>query len=420
MNSNQKGIYLNLDNVTFVALALYFLSSLQSLSWLIKGLTLYTWMVALLGFIYFWTSKRKYFTMLQSRWIILSIILLFTSFLMDHGDASSLAEQLILYLTALSFFVIGQDWGVNDKVRLLSRLMMILFFISIAFLVPYTLLSVSSGNINKLAIAEHFGMSAYSFIIFWPLLFLMDFYGFFSMYYGNYPKIIKRLSLTFFVLFTLAILASSFMAVFMMFVFAAMAYSLIVFSRKNFWRIILAVPILLFVGYSLVNFVATDKGLGLTETSGKAEAFVNFLQPGRHGRILDLDEATGYRWQRIEYSINSFQDSPIAGKGYHRANQFTGRRIASSHSSFFDGFAWFGVLSITFVLIFIKFIKDSYLLAKNTTNADQVKKNAAIFGALTSFFAISIFNPYWQFSIIYFVFFIGGWANGQLARIKRK
>lgn len=412
---------LKITNILAVFLFVYFLAAQQALVWLVKGLTALTVLLTGLGlfFVFRFINVKSYFKEAQNHIYVLLLMLIYL--IVGYGEADLLTEQILLYVTALAFFNIGLIFGALNKFTLIKKAFTILYIISVLNIFPYVIYCISRGSIDKHSAAEFFGGEIYAYITFWPFFLILTMAGFSFTYkniFANKAGIIKKVFYSFlFIVLIASIVFSSFTAVLMMMLIIFLVFITGILSRDKIYKVILLFPFLLILISFGIFYLSQSEGIVSEDTRYKLVALVE-LSNSEDSSMTDenLDEATGFRWQRIEYAIDSFKSEPFVGMGYYKYKGNT--KITSNHSSVFDGFAKFGLFYLFFVLLYVSNIYKSVVLFFKTKLKEKKVFNGVILGALLSFFAISFFNPYLEFSNIHIIFFLSGWVRGQLLLFK--
>lgn len=412
---------LKLSNIIAFLLFYYFIAYQQPFTWIVKGLSYVTIVLIVLGF-YFavkFVGIKIFFK--ESRNHLISILLLFVYLILDYGDFSKLIEQVGIYIGALAFFGIGLGFGYWNKFALIKKVFIASYIISIIYIIPYVFYSLSSGRIDKYAVLDVYGGEIYAYIMFWPFFLILLMGGFAFTYTNIFSKQVGFLKKIFFIflflMFVFSIVLSSFTAVLMMMLVIFMVFLLSLLAKDKAYKAVLLVPFMFVLLYYGVFFLSQSNGVISDDSRMKLTAI---LELGNTDTAQytdeDLDEATGFRWQRIEFALDAFAASPYVGAGFYKNKGNT--RITSNHSSVFDGFAKFGLFFLIFINLYISNIRKSVLLFYRTTIKEKKVFVAVILGSAISYFALSFFNPYLEFSTISILFLLFGWVRGQLNTIE--
>ena len=408
---------LKITNILAVLLFFYFLASQQTLVWLVKGLTALTILLTVFGLFYVFRFIKIKSFFKEAKNHIFVLLLLLVYLMSGYGEADLLVQQTFLYVTALAFFNIGLIFGTLNKFNLVKKTFTLLYIVSVLNVFPYVMYCISRGSIDKHSAAEFYGGEIYGYITFWPFFLILTMAGFSFTYkniFGKKTGFIKKIFFAFlFIVLIASIIFSSFTAVLMMMLIIFLVFITGILSKDKIYKVILLFPFLLILISLGIFYLSQSVGVVSEDTRLKLVALVE-LSNSDDNTMTDenLDEATGFRWQRIEYAIDSFIKEPFVGMGYYK---YKGNmKITSNHSSVFDGFAQFGLLYLFFVVLYISNIYKSMVLFFKTKLIEKKVFNGVILGALLSFFAISFFNPYLEFSNIHIIFFLSGWVRGQL------
>lgn len=408
---------LKITNILAVLLFFYFLAVQQTLVWLVKGLTIFTIILSVLGLfsVFRFIKGKAYFNEIKKH--IYVLLLLIVYLVLDYGESTLLREQILLYVVALAFLNIGLIFGILNKFTLLKKIFTGIYIISIINIFPYVMYCIARGRIDKYSVNEFYGGDIYGYITFWPLFLILAMVGFSFTYteiFGKKAKFLRKVFFAFlFIVLIASIIFSSFTAVLMMMLVIFLVFITGILSKDKIYKVILLFPFLLILIYFGLFYLSQSEGIVSEDTRLKLTALLE-LSNSDESTISDedLDQATGFRWQRIEYAIDSFTKEPLVGMGYYK---YKGNmKITSNHSSVFDGFAQFGLLYLFFVVLYISNIYKSMVLFFKTKVKRKKVFIGIILGASLSFFAISFFNPYLEFSTIYIIFLLSGWVRGQL------
>lgn len=413
MSSNN----LKITNILAFLLFFYFLAVQQTLVWLVKGLTIFTIILTVLGLfsVFKFIKGKAYFNEIKKH--IYVLLLLIVYLVLGYGESTLLTEQIFLYVVALAFLNIGLIFGILNKFTLIKKVFTGIYIISIVNIFPYVMYCIARGRIDKYSVNEFYGGEIYGYITFWPLFLILAMAGFSFTYteiFGKKTKFFRKSFFAFlFVVFIASIVFSSFTAVLMMMLVIFLVFLTGILSKDKTFKVILLIPFFLILGYFGLYYLSQSEGIVSEDTRLKLTALLE-LSNSNESAITDeeLDEATGFRWQRIEYAIDSFKKEPLVGMGYYQYKNNV--KVTSNHSSIFDGFAKFGLLFLFFIALYVSNIYKAIVLFFRTKLKEKKVFIGIILGSSLSFFAISFFNPYLEFATIYIIFFLSGWVRGQL------
>ncbi len=405
-----------IDKIVLFFVLLLFLSRQEPLLWMIRGQRLLMGITSLIAIYYLTNPRILNIFLKEGKWIIFSIFYLVAILFLKHGSTSDITRLLFTYLISTSFFVIGMQWGLYNKVKLFNTFLFLLFVISILNLLPFIFSTLITQNIDKRALSIFYNLEANSLIMFWPYIFIIGFVGFFNSYYSYENKLKKRFLVALFLCFIALTVMSAYAAIVMMLTMSILLYyyfnAIDLKSQKNIIYLFLT-PVILMLS---LNLIASGLFGDLGGTSEKINAFIGiFKAESLSERESLLNTASATRYQRFATSFEGFFESPLVGVGYvFESSKFGVTEVASGHSSIFDFLSYFGLFSIVFYAIFINFIRKTRRLSKNYQDKLMKKKNNAILSLIVTYFAISSFNPYLQFSTIDLIFLLSGWSIGQL------
>ena len=361
--------------------------------------------------VYFFISKPNTRLLIKSsKWILLSIAMLTVYYLLGYGDNQKTLQLLLAFILPLGVFIIAFYTGLNNRQELMRVFLKFLFVAAIFSLIPFVGRGLMGGEISKKLAHEVYSTDT-SLIIFWPFLFLTMTFAFSFINFNDGRS--KKFFLILFVILILSIFVSAFTAALVLMVLTFIGYYYIIASRKNFFK--MAISGFVALTTILIGFNLIGKGYfgDLGGSAGKINAFLMFFQTTNTFSQQDLlKTATSGRSEIYEISIRSFLNSPVFGLGF---SWEIINPISSQHSSILDNFAYFGVFSITILMIYLKFIFNSFKLCKLSKQKVELQKNGVIFGLLLAFLILNFFNPYFNYQMINsIIFFIGGWVSGNL------
>lgn len=409
----------NQNHIAFAILLLFFLARQEPLSWILRGQKVLLGLCILFAINYL--SKKFVYTYIfkELKYFFYIFVFIILNIVFNHGSKTDLLKLLLNYFSAAAFYIIGFYLAYNNQIFL--RVLKYLYTITIINLLPFLLNTITTFNIHKRALALYLGMEETPMIIFWPYLFLIGFVGFYNLYYTQYSKNLNRLILFLFVAYIALLVVSSFAAVVMMFVIATMTYYFIQSSKFAHFKTFLVILISSGFIYFSLSYLASGALGELGGTTSKINAFLNIFSTDKTSNREELfDQATATRWSRLEYTWESIADSPFVGIGYEFGTTASKEYYsASGHSSVFDFIAYFGAFSSLFFILYLRSLLISYKLIKLSDNVIETKILSSRFGMLLSFFAMSFMNPYFQHTLIEFVFLISGLNYGQyIVKIK--
>lgn len=406
----------NIDKIVLFFVLLLFLSRQEPLLWIIRGQRLLMGITSLIA-IYYLTNPKSLNTFLkEGKWIIFSILYLGIILFLKHGSTSDIFRLLSTYLISASFFIIGMHWGLFNKIKLFNSFIFWLFVISMLNLLPFIITTIITLNIDKRALSMFYNLEAISLIMFWPYIFLVGFVGYFNSYHSYLTNIKRRLLVFLFASFILLTVLSAFAAVVLMLTMSVLLYYYFnAVERKNSKNVLALIltPIFLIIALNIISSgILGDLG----GTTQKINAFIGIFGAGSISeREALLNTASATRYELFSTSFDGFFSSPFFGVGYVFESSRLGLiEVSSGHSSIFDFLSYFGVFAILFYSIFIHFINRIRKLNTIYETVYMKKKNFAILAVVITYFAISSFNPYLQFSTMDFIFLISGWSVGQL------
>jgi hypothetical protein len=408
---------LKLTNIAAFLLFFYFLACQQPLVWIVKGLSYVTIALAFFGFVFVSNFLGLKIFFKESKNHILVLLLLFIYLVIGYGDVNNLFSQISIYFVALAFFYIGLVYGYMDKFKLLKKIFVATYIISLLNITPYVFYCLVKGKVEKNAILDVYGGDIYAYIMFWPYFLILLTIGFAFTYTNIFSEKTTFLKKYFFVglfiILVMSIVLSSFTAVLMMMFIIFLVFLTSILAKDKAYKAVLLIPFMFAVLYFAIFFLSQSDGIVSDETNMKLKAIIELGNDEVETyNEEDLDQATGFRWQRIEYALDAFIASPLVGEGFYKYKDNV--RITSNHSSIFDGFAKFGLLFLLFINLYISNIRKTLLLYYKTTIKEKKVFVSIILGASVSYFVISFFNPYLEFSTINILFLLFGWVRGQL------
>jgi hypothetical protein len=419
MNLSSK---LKLDNIILVLFLLLLLSREEIFIIPIVGQRLYMFLIFLISLYVLFTKNLNTIFFKKGTFILFCNLYLFFILLMEYGDPDDLAALFTSYIVATSFFIIGLYWGFYNKTELLKKFFKILFILTFLNLVPFVVSSITTGVINKYALALFYGLGNNTMIMFWPLIFIIGFVGYFFNKERFNKKWEKYFYFSLFIVFVLTMIVSAFTAVVLMLAISIAILSFLIFKDKISFTRFFGFGLTILLAYILLSFIADGKFGELGGTATKIKAIFGVFESNSDADFDEqLDTASASRYSLLEISYENINKSPYIGNGYYFASigKDINKQVSSGHSSFFDFLAYFGLFAIPFFLIFIRFMIVTYRLGNNSSGEIR-QMGYTIFAVLISYSFISFSNPYLQYSTFDLLFLLGGWATSQFEILKKQ
>lgn len=360
----------------------------------------------------------------ESRWIILSLIILIVCMFLQYGNFK-LYSTFNYLIFSIPFYIIGYYWGTfrRDKYFKIS---VIGYFIFISLFLFSKLLQVDNfGTIGKETIGRLFytpgGEANYNEIIFfWPFVAFVLITAI-SLLSNKY--LISKNRTFLYVLSSIcliSILFSGVAAPIVLIVIAMLVYYFNKSKSKGRIRLLLAIPGILLFSYLIIYLLGSGFFGSFGTASTKAGGIIMLVESGIVLDDVVLNEITSDRWTAGMYSINQILSAPLTGHGAYLEEHAGNMRdinnyttSAGGHSFVLDSLAFFGIWGISLIMILIKFSSDAIKYYKIADTEE--KKMALIFAsAIISLFISNIINSTFLFSSFdQFVFLCSGFFLGK-------
>jgi len=360
----------------------------------------------------------------ESRWIILSLIVLIVCMFLQYGNFK-LYSTFNYLVFSIPFYIIGYFWGIFGRDKYF-KISVIGYFIFISLFLFSKLLQVDNfGTIGKETIGRLFytpgGEANYNEIIFfWPYVafVLITAISLLSRKYlipknRTFLYVLSSICL-------ISILFSGVAAPIVLIVIAMLVYYFNKSKSKGRIRLLLAIPGILLFSYLIIYLLGSGLVGNFGTATSKAEGFLLFFESGYIFDDFILNEITSGRWTAGMYSINQFLAAPLTGHGAFledikgaMTNIDNFNTAAGGHSFVLDSLAFYGIWGISLIMILIKFSTDAIKYYK-IAGPDE-KKMALIFAsAIISLFISNIMNSTFLFSSFdQFVFLCCGFLLGK-------
>lgn len=323
----------------------------------------------------------------DSKWIILSLVILVIYFLVSYGNTNGLLSRILVLYCTIPAFILGYYLGFSKRRNILY------FIISIAYWVVFSITIFTftrSGSFVYDDIYSSGDLTKNYFILYWPFVFIIANVGFFTMV-DNFRKNRKLSILLFgsYILMLISIFLTTFTAPIMLtFIFFIFYFY---FREKLKAKTIIMTSSAIVTIFLLMTYISKSELPAIASISKELAGFTSFI---RDGKYSGLEIVSNGRMALLPISINSFIESPFIGKGAYWA---TNRQamVASQHSSIFDMLAFYGMLGLPILMIYLNFIKH-YLKRNKSNNIINFKDQMIVsfLCVFSSILIISFFNPY--------------------------
>jgi hypothetical protein len=366
-------------------------------------------------------QKVNYFLLTESRWIIISLIVLLIYKFYEYGNFK-LDTTFTYLLGSIPFYILGFSNGLKANDAFIKKIIVSYLWVLFIYLLPKIFLVLSSGYFSSDFFISSFVNGGFetSIIFFLPFIAFVTVYGFKLMYDSKlgYVKIMALIILFFNIL---ALFLSSKAGPISMLLFSFVIYY---FKRNN--KIVKKYGYLLVVSTIIFLFVfGLSSGLfgDLGTLKSKSTAFVNFIESGFILNNEVLDNLTSQRWTADTYSLFQFFNKPLFGNGAYlesvsgmlgESSNFT--TASGGHSFVFDTMAYYGVFGLPIIFILFKFSKDGFRYYEIIKNYRFENSKVLLYSSLmSSVFILNILNTGFLFSTFdNFLFLLSGFYLGKL------
>jgi hypothetical protein len=244
------------------------------------------------------------------------------------------------------------------------------------------------------------------------------------VFFGAYTKKVKNVFLIVVGMLLLSIILSAFTATFIMAL--GIFYFYFIFSRNISFKSIFVHIFILSLISGILIVVGSGALGGLGGTAGKFHA-LNSILFEQDFSVENLNFVTSNRWRNFSKSFESFFSSPICGLGYYNMSiaRKTGAEyvlVSYGHSSVINGLAYFGILSIPMIMIYVSFfittfqVKNMYLKC----HPIEIKKYSLIAAIFLSFILLGLVNPYYFRIFDSILYLLGGFVFGKKQLLKSR
>ncbi len=352
----------------------------------------------------------------NSPWIILSIVALVFFLAIGYGNKGGIETQNMVLLSILPAYFLGFYLGIHRNLKYLKILFAALYLVVTFYSLEVILLQSSLGNIYT---QDSFFLSKQSTILYWPFVFYISNISLILLL-SHFKKLIFRVMLIVSnVVVFLAVLYSDFLATKILYVIFLGIILTIATYRYSVKRIILfgalSLVAIIFISFEYISTLA-----GYMEDVYQSFVVISSFDTSK------FDLITSGRYHVLNYSIDSFLDSPLWGKGGYWNYGNSSNVVASQHSSILDFFAFYGLFAIPILMMYVSFLRRAFSNKSklNTLFSEDLSLFfKVVFGSQLAIFMVSLLNPY---LLTYppldaITFLLGGWVLGlKYAHSKRK
>jgi len=366
-------------------------------------------------------QKVNYFLFKESRWIIISLIVLLVHKFYDHGNFK-LEATFSYLLCSTPFYILGFSNGIKVNDSFIKKIIIGYFMFLSIYLLPKVFVVLFSGSFHSGLFNSLFltNSEEAGYILFLPFLAFVTVYGFRLMYASRlmYVKLTAVIILFFNLL---SLVLSSKAGPISMIIFASIIYYFYDSKKtlKKSGQLIIVVSCILAFIYGLSSGSFGDLG----SLKMKSIAFVNFIENGFLINNQVLDQITSQRWTAGIYSFQQFLKEPFFGQGGYLESvkgmlgdpsNFT--TASGGHSFVLDTLAYYGVFGLPIIFILIKFSKDGFRYYRFTRHNKLENRIVLLYASLiTSVFILNILNTGFLFSAFdSLLFLLSGFYLGKL------
>ena len=412
-------------SLIILIISIYFIVRTYGIAEIIPGY----WVIPLLIItIYSFYSLQKqnpnvvFFLVKESRWILLSLVILSIYIGFDYGNFK-LTTTFIYLLVSLPFYILGFLNGVKSNESFIRKISIFYFMFLGIYLLPKTFLVLSLRNFNPELFISLFieGGVESSFIFFLPFTGFVSIFGY-ALMSESKSVIIRLIALMTLIAIIIALFIASKAGPIAMLILTFIIYNYYKKGKKTklskfFILIIVSVFAFIFV-FSLAKGVFGNLG----SLQGKSTALIDVIDSGILINDAVLDGISSNRWSAIVYSFRQFLAKPLFGHGAYLeeiegmlGNVDLYTTAAGGHSFFFDTIAYYGIFGFSIILILFKFCKDGFKYYKIIPKDTLESKKALFYSSLiSSVFIINILNTGFLFSSFdNYLFLISGFYLGK-------
>lgn len=367
----------------------------------------------------------------ESRWIILSLIVLIVCMYFKYGNFK-LYETFNYLFFSIPFYIIGYYWGIFSKDKFF-KITVIGYFIFISIFLFTKLIQVENfGDIGKETIGRLFytpgdELNLNNFIFFWPFtafVFIVAISLLRKLNLNSKKRIFLYLLCS---ICLVSFLLSGAAAPLVLIISTILIYYFIKSKSKGRLKLVLTIPGIILFSYFLIYLLGSGMFGKFGTSTSKAEGILLLIDSGYIFDDIILNEITSDRWTAGIYSFNQFKASPLTGQGAYleeikgslgNINNYT--TAAGGHSFVLDTLAFYGIWGIALIMILIKFSIDALKYYRITETEE--KNTALIFAsAIIALIISNILNSSFLFSSFdQFVFLCSGFNLGKYYKSKYK
>ena len=370
-------------------------------------------------------KNKNYFNFFfkESKWIIISIFVLFSYLIVQYGNFK-LEVTFVYLLTSLPFYIVGFYSGIDTKNKLVFWVSSGYFIFLSFYLLPKSFFVLSQNSFDSQLFINLFVDNEDDN----DIIFFLPFLAFITIYSGYILSKSKKIKIRYLSYICIAI---NILALFLS--AKAGAFALILFTiifyyylgKTSFFlklrNTVISISVIILFLFGVNNGIFGDLGT----LKSKSEGVVMLIESGILINDDILNIITSDRWTAGIHSINQFINKPFFGNGAYLEDVSLGLgasktlyTAAGGHSFFLDTLAYYGIFGIPIILILIKFFKTSLMYSKIQKNNSLDNKESLIFSSLLgSLIIINILNTGFLFSYFdNFIFLLSGYYLGKYYR----
>lgn len=413
----------SLNNITVIIIVVYFILRTYG----IVEFSLGAWIIPLfficlnaIHVILNQNLKATAFLFKESKWIVLSFVVLLISIIFNHGNFK-LYNTFTYLLSSVPFYILGYSYGIKGNITFVRKITIYYLVFLFLYILPKIYVVLSARSFDSALFNSLFVMDEKDkgYILFLPFLAFITLYGF-QFLYKSKSKKLRLIGLL--ILFSNSIglfIASKAGAI------SLILFSIIIYYLNSTKKILKKIVSSAFVGtilFLLVFIISSGLFGELGSLKAKSSAFVSILDGGFVLNDQVLDRLTSHRWTADIYSFQQFLKKPIFGNGAYLESiegmlgdvgSYT--TASGGHSFLFDTLAYYGIFGLPIILILYKFAKDGFRYYRLVEKVENESKNVLLYASLmSSLFIMNVLNTGFLFSPFdNFLFLLAGYYLGK-------